>query len=106
MIKNGQDSDLYHGFTKVHHVEPQSNWLPKECWKNLTVLRYQKEMTEKLEAFLGVPLKKPLTRRNVSHGDPVTLDPEDLEWLRDQYREDFELWDAVNSQPELFKKVI
>jgi hypothetical protein len=36
----------------------------------------------------------------------VTLDPEDLEWLRDHYREDFELWDAVNAQPEIFKKVI
>ena len=101
--------DVYHGFTKHTHI-PQTNWLPKSAWANTVVVRYQRDMESQIQTlfeYLGEPLPdKTLSQRNVSHGAKESLDAEDLEWVREHYKEDFELWDALTNRPELFKKVI
>lgn len=92
------------------HARTQIHWIPRHLWHDVIVVKYQKDLEEPLKRLfeylkLEAP-KKPFQTANVSNGDPVTLDSDDLEWLRDHYREDFELWDAVNAQPELFLKVL
>ena len=101
--------DVFHSFTGKTHL-PQIHWLPKKAWSHTVVIRYESDMSSQLQKFLEfsrdiVPPIKELTHRNVSHGSPVTLDDEDLAWLHQHYQADFELWDALHSTPELFKKV-
>jgi hypothetical protein len=109
MIRDQKSPELFHGFTKESHIRPQSFWIPRDAWLNTVVIRYQSDMESQLKRFLeytGKPQTGHLPFRNVSRGPRETLDGDDLTWIREYYRADFELWDAVNEHPELFKKVI
>lgn len=104
-----QKSDLCHAFTTDAHVKPQSYWIPRDSWPNVVVIRYQSDMKvqlQKILEYLGRSQTKALPLRNVSNGSRETLDEYDLLWVREYYKDDFELWDHVNNSPELFKNVI
>jgi len=60
-------------------------------------------MSSQLEKLFETPVS--LKRINVSKGEMVTLDDKVMEWIRDFYKSDFELWDAVHKNPEKFKAV-
>ena len=107
-IKTNSDL-LIDKFTKDVHYHQQIRWIPENTWSRAIVLKYQPDMTrssEKLLEHLGISQKSVLEHKNVSKGQPELLDHEDLNWIRDYYKSDFELWDSVNNHPELFKKVI
>ena len=91
------------------HFRPQVYWVPREFWANTVVVRYQHDLTpsiQKLFEYIGTSSNIEMERKNVSLGAPETLDEIDLAWIHEYFRADFELWDAVNEHPELFKKVI
>ena len=98
-------------FTGRHHYAPQSRWVPPECYPGTIVVRYDRDLTPKVRdllRYLGVPWDHGrILPINVSlKKETVALDAEDLAWIRDYYRADFELWDLVNQSPERFKHVI
>jgi hypothetical protein len=50
-----------------------------------------------------------LPRYNITRwkeGENVILEEEDLVWIREHFKEDFDLWDKLHSQQECFLKVI
>jgi hypothetical protein len=50
-----------------------------------------------------------LPRYNITRskeGENVILDEEDLNWIREHFKEDFDLWNKLHNQPELFLRVI
>jgi len=104
-----QKSDLFHAFTTDAHVKPQIYWIPKSAWSNVVVIRYQSDMKvqlQKILEYLGRSQTKALPLRNVSNGPRETLDKDDLVWVKEYYKDDFELWNSVSNHPELFKVVI
>ena len=109
-VKN-EDPRLQCKHSKMMHTWPQVHWVPRDTWSKTVVIRYRKNLSEVLEPlleYIEIPWDGSQCQNlNVtSKRDDVTLDSDDLEWLRDHYREDFELWDAVNTRPEIFKKVL
>ncbi len=109
-VKN-EDPRLKTKHFKVLHTWPQVHWIPRDTWSKTIVIKYRRDLGEVLEPlleYLEIPWGGETLRPiNVTaKKDQEELDPEDLEWIQDHYRDDFDLWDAVNTNPELFKRVI
>ena len=68
------------------------------------------EKIDKLMNYIQLPNYKGtkiLKKINVSRKDEVVnLDVVDIEWITKRYKEDFDLWTKLHSNPELFGKVI
>jgi hypothetical protein len=108
LIKTNNDH-LIDKYTKYVHYRGQYTWIPKNTWSQTIVLRYKSDMSQsanELLEYLGITPKCSLEYKNVSKGPQEVLDEDDIKWIRDYYKKDFELWDSVNNHPELFKKVI
>ena len=44
---------------------------------------------------------------NISkNSENIKLDEEDIKYIRNVYSYDFELWDNINNNPTLFKRVV
>jgi hypothetical protein len=108
-IKNNSPELILPSSTGVH-CTPQSYWLPQDSWSNTIVLKYQKNMEPliyKLFTFIGItPDGTSLRPMNVSKGSKDILDEHDEAWVREYYCDDFELWDMINKEPNLFNFVI
>jgi hypothetical protein len=95
------------------HYFPQVYWIHPDFFENAIVIKYTENLDEKIHAlldYLHIPDKHiELERSNVTRtneGDHAVLDEEDIVWLREHFREDFELWNAVHENPERFKYVL
>lgn len=52
-------------------------------------------------------IKEPVRKINVSRKDTeAKLDSEDIKWISNNYKADFDLWDNLQKRPELFRKII
>ena len=44
---------------------------------------------------------------NISNNsETIKLDDEDINYIKSVYKYDFELWDNINNNPALFKRVV
>jgi hypothetical protein len=96
-------------YTNPDHTRAQIHWIPRDTWSSTIVIRYVPNLNSVIEPLLkelGIPRTGPYCPRNNITTKKEPIEGLDLTWVREHYRADFELWDAVNEHPELFKKVI
>jgi hypothetical protein len=113
-LKNNSDKLLFGNpsILSEYHYFPQSYFIAPDAYPYSIVLIYDKtEMKEKLQSlFEYLNLENPenfkLKMNNVSKKTDIILDEEDLHFIYNRYHDDFVLWDKLNQQPEMFKKVI
>lgn len=111
LLKNNSTRDLNHKFTWGQHYAPQTSWINKEDYINTIVIKYDENLDPKVHellSYLNIDDKNiPLQKVNVSKKDNnVVLDNDDIIFIKQRYSSDFELFDNINNNPELFKKVI
>lgn len=112
LIKMQSFSDLYYGFTWNKHFDSQTKWLGNCDYSNIIVIKFVPDMNNKINTLidqLNIPNKGvSLEKTNISNTDNVTidLDENDIQWIKQQYKDDFELWEQINANPEKFKMVI
>jgi len=97
--------------TRMEHHKPQSFWTPKDVYSNTIVIRYTKTLNDALGPllrYLGLEPRGPFCSPNniTRQKDSVVLNTSQIEWIKEYYKEDFDIWGLVNTQPELFKYVI
>lgn len=111
LIQNEQHGDLYQNFTWNQHFEPITNWINNIDYANIIVIKYEKNLNEKINKLLRLlnikkkPVKLPII--NVSNNkENIQLDHDDILFVKSYFVDDFNLYDDINNHPELFKHVI
>ena len=58
--------------------------------------------------YLNIPIQYNiyLNNRKVSPSYDIELTEENKNWIKEYYKDDFELWNNLNNNPDLFKLVI
>jgi hypothetical protein len=104
--------NLYHDFTWDQHFMSASAWIDEASYKKTIVIIYEKNLQEKVYKVMDYIQLKPdfrktkINRTNVSRKDiEVNLDENDIKWISEYFKEDFNLWDKVHNSPKLFKAV-
>lgn len=103
-------------FTNEEHYAQQSDWTPKASWPVTIVVLYSKMhlmthvrlLLQKIGLIgAGDPLPDlPIVNPSKRDKEPVALDDEDMDFLRDYYKDDFEMWYHANNNPSMFRVVI
>ena len=109
-IKNN-DKILYVKNISHLHYLPQSNYIDWSVYSDLIVIKYSKDdmnnSMKKLLSYLQIPNKNiNLDYTNKSKDYDIVLTEEDKQEIYRLYIDDYILWDKVNNESELFKKVI
>lgn len=98
--------------TKRHYM-PQTVYIDKESYSKTIIIRYNKNneiLKEKLYSvfnYLKIPINYdiPLHYFNETNSTDIDLTPENIKWINNYYKKDFELWNKLNQNPELFRFV-
>lgn len=115
-----KDKNLYGDNEKLYfrreHVTPQTDWLQKDDWSRSVVIRYSKDLSDrfdKLLNYIGCPKhhEKLFTtnKTKVTPNDGIylkDLKTSQIERINKLFSTDTELWEKLNTSPQLFKKVI
>ena len=104
------NSILYTTRTWDVHYLPQSNYMATENYKKAIVIRYDKDkMESKLNSlleYLNIENKNiKLNHNNKSTTYTINIQQDDLLWLMQYYKDDFDLWNKLNTSTDLFLKV-
>lgn len=112
-IQNNWMHELVSGYMWRLHYFPQVHWMAPEFFENSIIIIYTENLNEKIHKlleYIGVEDKKiHLEHTNITRkkdGELVELDEEDMKWLKEVFKDDFEMWDAVHHEPSRFKHVI
>lgn len=93
-----------------HHVAPTSAWLGSAPLSSIVAVRYRHDLGAALPALfaaLGLPAPAAaLERVNVSGVEDVELDDEDIQFVRERFAADFELWETLRTRPGAFRAAI
>jgi len=113
LIKQKSTYNLYRGFTWDQHFSSYSEWIDPDSYSKTIVILYEENLTSKSNALLKLinqPKNKTagnIEKINVSRKDDLcVLDPEDVEWVKEKYKDDFILWNKLHQNPELFAAII
>ena len=112
-IDNNWMHELVNGYMWRLHYFPQIYWIKPEFFGNSIIVLYEEDLNNKIQNLLeylhvenkGIHLEKSnITRKK--EGEDVVLDEEDMIWLKEEFKEDYDLWNKAMSSPELFKAVL
>ena len=112
MIKQN-DAELMNNYIWDLHYKPQSYWINDVNKNNVIVLiNDETNLIHKLKClieYIGVPFPNIINehRTNVSIVETTIdkLDSDDIEFIKSQYTDDFNLYNLAIEHPEEFKKV-
>lgn len=104
---------LHRDFTTSLHFAEQRHWLKPADHAKTTVIVYDKdkldEKVARLLEHLGLPpTGLPLPRVNVTKSSAEVcceMTAEDVAWVREKFKGDFQLWHLATRHPHRFKKV-
>jgi hypothetical protein len=115
MLK-ANSGELISGFTWGEHFTKTVHWINNTDYKHIAVVRYDSDLNSKLPrllAGLGIPDKGvTLSRLNVSvdnkKDDECYKENAQYvdEFVKEYFKEDVELMDAIENSPERFKLVV
>lgn len=113
-IKNNYMHELVNGYMWRIHYFPQTYWINPSFFSNSIVIVYADDLSDKITSLLqflnienkGIELCKSNITRKKDNELNIILDEEDSIWIREHFKEDFDLWDKANNNPDLFKCVI
>lgn len=114
LVKNNSRNELVSSYMWRIHYSPQTEWIKPDVYENSIVITYVPNLNEKIKQlleYINVPnIGIELDRRNITRvkqgEEDVRMDEEDILWLREHFKEDFELWETAFKSPEKFKKVL
>lgn len=104
--------ELYYEFTWDVHFAPQVNWINNTDYHNIIIIKYAKNLNKKINhliTILEIPNKNiELNLLNITKNtdESICLDIDDIHFIKDFYKKDYELIEKINNNPELFKLVI
>lgn len=115
MLKTN-NKELIYGFTWDKHFTNTNYWINNTDYKHIVVFRYNNDLNSKLPkllAELGIPDKN-ITMPHVNVSTHNKKDEEFYkenekyvnEFIREYFKKDIELIDAIENTPELFKLVV
>ena len=109
LLQENKKEDLHVNFTWHQHYSKQVSWMKEDVYKNTIVIRYRPNLDEKFQKlikYLDLPIiDKHLEKINITKKEIVIMDEEDRANVWKLYEEDFELWNKLHNNKDLFKKV-
>jgi hypothetical protein len=112
LLKENSKDILCDDMLTESHFAPITYWFGRANYKNIIIIRYTKNLNEKINKLLNelnIPNKNiRLTNVNISKsfGENTNLDEEDLAFLKEYFKSDYELIDKINNNPTQFRLVI
>jgi hypothetical protein len=109
LIKNKSDI-LYNNFLKNIHYAPITDWIKVSNYNKLIIVKYCKDLNipfQKMINSFNIPnLNIPIPHSNVSKNkENIVLDEEDLQFIQEYFKKDYELIELINTNPRLFRGV-
>jgi hypothetical protein len=112
LIKENKTNTLFYSFTWNKHFQKMTHWINNTEYKNIIILRYNNDMNDTIQKMLHlfkIPkiVDKKVEKCNISKNkEQIILDEEDIDFIKEYFKEDFELIHLINTQPKLFRAVL
>jgi hypothetical protein len=112
LIQNNNTEDLYYDFTWKDHFKPQSEWIKNVNYKNVIVIKHVKNLNEKINRLfyhLDIPNKGitlPIVNVSKPSEEVIILNGDNVRFIMNYFKEDFDLLNKINNSPELFRLVL
>lgn len=108
MIQNNSNI-LYNNFLKNIHYKPITYWI-NDKYENIIIVKYCKNLNipfQKMINSFNIPnLNIQIPHINVSkNNENIILDDEDLQFIKEYFKTDYELINLINTNPKLFRGV-
>jgi len=90
---------------------PQTNWIRKKEYSKTIVLIYDNNLENKVKEllkYLNIVINDSslkyinISKKNKKH----VFKKNQIEWLKEEFKSDFRLWDLINNNNMIFRKVI
>ena len=109
LIKN-KSPLLNNSYTWDKHYAPTTDWIKVSNYNKLIVVKYCKDLNisfQKMINAFNIPnLNIPIPHSNVSKNkEVIVLDEEDLQFIQEYFKKDYELIELINTTPRLFRGV-
>jgi len=97
-------------YTWDKHYSPITDWIKVSNYKNLIIIKYCKDLNipfQKMINTLNIPnLNIQIPHINISKtNENIILDDEDLQFIKEYFKKDYELIELINTKPKLFRSV-
>ena len=101
---------LNSSYTWDKHYSPITDWIKVSNYKYLIIIKYCKDLNvpfQKMINTLNIPnLNIKIPHINISKTrEDIILDEEDLQFIKEHFKKDYELIDLINTNPTLFRSV-
>lgn len=108
-----KDDELYGLSNWQKHFSTQTTWIPKETYSSTIVIIYSRKilnekffnLLQDLNIDISDKSKLPLTNISIKMNNDDELDEDDLNWIKEYYKSDFELLELIYTKKDLFKAV-
>jgi len=97
-------------YTWDKHYSPITDWIKVSNYNNLIVIKYCNDLNipfQKMINTLNIPnLNIQIPHINISKTkEDIILDEEDLQFIKEYFKKDYELIELINTNPKLFRSV-
>jgi len=112
LIKENKTNTLFYSFTWDKHFQKMVHWINNTNYKNIIILKYKNDMNDTIQKMLRlfkIPniVNKKVEKCNITKNkENVILDDEDISFIKEYFKEDYELIHLINTQPTLFRAVL
>ena len=111
-IKENKTNTLFYSFTWNKHFQKMTHWINNTHYKNIIIIKYKNDMNDTIQQMLRlfkIPnlVNKKVEKCNITKNkENVILDEEDIHFIKEYFKEDFDLINLINTQPKLFRSVL
>jgi len=101
---------LNNSYTWSKHYAPITDWIKVSNYNKLIIVKYCKDLNipfQKMINAFNIPnLNIPIPHSNVSNNkENIILDEDDLQFIQEYFKKDYELIELINTNPKLFRGV-
>lgn len=112
MIKNNNTEKLFNKTTWDKHFFQQNYWINNTEYKNIIIIKYDNNLNEKINkliTFIDIPNKNiplPIVNTTKENDENIILSDENMIFIKNYFKDDYDLIEKINKNPELFKLVL
>jgi len=97
-------------YTWDKHYAPITDWIKVSNYNKLIIIKYCKDLNipfqKMINSFKIKNCNIPIPHSNVSKSkEDIVLDDEDLQFITEHFKKDYELIELINTNPRLFRGV-
>jgi hypothetical protein len=101
---------INNSYTWDKHYAPITDWIKVSKYKKLIVIKYCKDLNKPFQKMINafnIPnLNIRIPHSNVSKNkEEIILDDDDLQFIQEHFKKDYELIKLINTNPKLFRGV-